>query len=314
MNNNIENDFFKIEQEFLSKWNETLESGEKCENLEQSYKNAIMRTKMYDKKSKLRRLSREILKISAVAASILLIVSALLKYTLHITSYEDVVGTICDDVEIVSLYAPNGKTTTITLSDSTKVILNSGSALIYPKTFGSNSREIHLVGEAYFSVAKDEKRPFTVHTPYMKVKALGTIFTVKAYQKDETESATLLSGSIKVTPNDTSIPSKILTPDEQLVLSHDGKYCAVFNVNSKQDASWTEGKIIFLNTPFEDVIDRLECQFGTTIYYDKEHYGRQLVVAKFIHNESLTDILDMLQTICKFKYSCNENRCIIYNN
>lgn len=308
----IQDDFKKLEQDLLSKWEEVIKSEEKCENLDKSLTDATSRINLYEKISKRRTMRRDILTKCAIAASILLIASALLKYSLHINSYNDAVKTILSSNKTLSLYAPTGETATITLSDSTTVILNSGSQLIYPEVFDSSSRELHLMGEAYFSVAKDKSRPFIVCTPYMKVKALGTSFTVKAYQKDETESATLLSGSIEVTPNNSSIESKTLVPDEQLVLSHDGKYYAVFNVNSKHDASWIEGKMIFENVTFEDVINRLECQFGVVIYYNKSLYSTQRVVAKFIHDESLTDILNTLKDVFDFEYSFNENRYMLY--
>ncbi|MEG1649515.1 MAG: FecR domain-containing protein [Rikenellaceae bacterium] len=311
--NDIENDFLKIEEDLNQKWEEVLSGEDVCENTKESYNHVKQRITMFDKQSKYRNLKREIFRNIAVAATILIVITALFKYTLHVTSYKDVVGSILGKEETtVSLYAPNGKTVEVMLSDSTKVILNSGSVLIYPKVFNKSTRELNLIGEAYFSVHHNASSPFIVHTPYMNVRALGTVFTVKAYQKDATESATLLSGRIKVSPKDPKMLSEILNPDQQFTLSRSEGKGIVSEVNSKYEASWIDGKLIFDNCEFEDVINRLECQFGVVINYNSALYGAEKVVAKFIHNESLTEILNLLQGVCNFKYSSNGNRYVLY--
>jgi transmembrane sensor len=76
---------------------------------------------------------------------------------------------------------PYGQRSQITLYDGTRVWLNSGTKLKYPVVFGSNSREVIMVGEAYFDVAKDAKHPFVVNSGKLKVEVLGTHFDVCAY-------------------------------------------------------------------------------------------------------------------------------------
>ena len=49
-----------------------------------------------------------------------------------------------------------------TLSDGTKVWMNSDSELRFPVNFTSNRREIFIKGEAYFEVEPDRERPFIV--------------------------------------------------------------------------------------------------------------------------------------------------------
>jgi len=54
---------------------------------------------------------------------------------------------------------PYGKRSEITLADGTHIWLNSGSQISYPTTFSDKSREVYLLGEAFFDVKKDPSRP-----------------------------------------------------------------------------------------------------------------------------------------------------------
>lgn len=75
-------------------------------------------------------------------------------------------------------------TAKVQLPDGSIVMLNSNSTLTYPTQFSDKQREVNLLGEAYFEVTKDTKRPFVVTTPYQaNIKVYGTQFNVEAYEK-----------------------------------------------------------------------------------------------------------------------------------
>jgi ferric-dicitrate binding protein FerR (iron transport regulator) len=93
---------------------------------------------------------------------------------------------------------PYGSKATITLPDSSKVVLNAGSKLSCKEGFGKSHRILNLIGEGYFKVAKNKNLPFVVHAGNLDVKALGTEFNVKAYPEDAKIEAILIHGSIQV--------------------------------------------------------------------------------------------------------------------
>src|SRR5690606_13807238 len=81
-----------------------------------------------------------------------------------------------------TLIVPYGKRSTLTLSDGSKVWLNSGSVLECPAQFTGNNREVRLAsGEIYIEVAPDSQKPFHVSTSDFNVKVYGTKFNVSAY-------------------------------------------------------------------------------------------------------------------------------------
>ena len=59
------------------------------------------------------------------------------------------------EMKMIEVKTDPGMTASITLPDSTVVILNSSSSLQYPSLFTYESREVKLKGEAFFSVKKE---------------------------------------------------------------------------------------------------------------------------------------------------------------
>ncbi|WP_315816492.1 FecR family protein [Paraflavitalea speifideaquila] len=98
----------------------------------------------------------------------------------------------------------------IVLADNSIVWLNAVSSLRYPTAFTGDERVVELTGEAYFEVAKSlqhqkagmatKRRPFLVKVNGMQVEVLGTHFNVMSYNEESTIKATLLEGSVRVTP------------------------------------------------------------------------------------------------------------------
>ena len=81
------------------------------------------------------------------------------------------------------LITPRGGTYHLALADGTNVWLNADSKLTFPQQFADEKREVTLVGEAYFEVAKQAKRPFVVKTAGQEIAVLGTSFNVAAYDE-----------------------------------------------------------------------------------------------------------------------------------
>lgn len=68
---------------------------------------------------------------------------------------------------------PLGSQTKVVLPDGSTVVLNSGSVLKYPLSYGKKERNVYLVGEGYFEVAKNAEKVFQVYAGGMQVKVTG---------------------------------------------------------------------------------------------------------------------------------------------
>lgn len=104
----------------------------------------------------------------------------------------------------------------LNLSDSSSVTLYPKSTLRHLEHFTDSSRETYLEGKAFFAVAKDKSRPFSVFAGGLKTTALGTSFTVNTVVNGNKTIINLHTGKVQVQmeyPKDKTI-NKILLPGE----------------------------------------------------------------------------------------------------
>ena len=168
--------------------------------------------------------------------------------------------------EYKEICALRGERLVVLLEDGTRVWLNADSKLVYPEKFARNKREVTLVGEAYFRVAKDKARPFIIHTRSMTTEVLGTEFNLRAYPDAETH-VTLVEGSVKIQMPDIR-HEVILRPGENVAYA-DSTY-EVTRVNTRYCAMWKDGGLYFDNVPLKDILHDLGRHYNLTIRIDDD--------------------------------------------
>lgn len=158
---------------------------------------------------------------------------------------------------------PRGGTYQVVLADGTKVWLNADSRLRFPQRFARAKREVTLVGEAYFEVAKSQKRPFVVKTAGQEIAVLGTSFNVAAYADEPSEQTTLVEGAIVVsTPQDTHH----LSPGDQAVVNTDG--ISVGKVDTSPFLAWKSGFIAFNEETLEHIMRDISRWYDVDIRFE----------------------------------------------
>ena len=169
---------------------------------------------------------------------------------------------------------PQGKVARIVLPDGSQVCLSARSRLIFPQRFLiGQPREVRLVGEGYFEVARDEQRPFIVHSGNVSTRVLGTQFNIRCFE-GEAPCITLVSGSVKVSSPNSPGNDVILTPGQQATLS---AQAAVFNITSAnldETRAWKEGLFCFEKTTLKDVLIEIARWYNLNVKFeDDEHIG-----------------------------------------
>jgi len=221
-----------------------------------------------------------------------------------------------------------GSTSKLLLPDGSTVWLNAGSKLVYNKDFGSTSREVSLVGEAFFDVTHMPDMPFVIETQVMKVKVLGTRFNIKAYPNDSTTETSVLRGRVEISPLKRPEQKFYLGANDKLILSNvqvrnqkePGNKIPVAlwgNITySKKDStvietSWVENKLIFDDEPFSSVAAKMERWYGVTINFaDKK--VEDIHLTGTLVNERIQEALEAFQISCNssgnsFHYHINQN-------
>ncbi|MDN5212284.1 FecR domain-containing protein [Fulvivirgaceae bacterium BMA12] len=159
---------------------------------------------------------------------------------------------------------PKGQKSIIRLRDGTEVHLNSNSTLKYTSDFGIGNRKVELNGEAYFSVAKDQKKPFTVISGNILTTALGTEFNINC-RTGNNPRIILTEGKIKVEDRSKYTTPLILLPNQSIDYDIDTGFSAITDIDNLDEILWIHGVLKFEHTPLIKVIDELENWYGVKI-------------------------------------------------
>lgn len=202
------------------------------------------------------------------AAAILFI--PLLGVVFYLLSYNNFQAEKFTDLTVDSLevIAPVGSRTVVQLSDGTEVNLNYGSKIKYPRNFAGTTRNITLVGEAYFDVAPNPDKPFIVKTGKLNVTALGTEFNVQSYPGDDVVSATLVEGKVvidKVLPNEKTERVGSMLPGQHVTYSLNSGKTTSTRGNIDKYIAWKDGRMVFDNTPITEITRQLSRKFNVDI-------------------------------------------------
>lgn len=170
------------------------------------------------------------------------------------------------------LSTDKGETYMLILPDGSKVWLNAASSLTYFTSFdNSDTRRVHLDGEAYFEVSKNKLHPFIVESRGQLVEVLGTHFNINAYTNEPVIRTTLIEGSVKVSstllasPESKMKQSALLKPDQEATMDK-GKI-EVKNADTEAAIAWTNGKFIFRNEALTSIMRRVASWYGVEVEY-----------------------------------------------
>ena len=211
--------------------------------------------------------------------------------------------------EMIEISVAYGEQKRLILPDSSEVWLNAGSSILYPETFAKDKRLVMLDGEAYFSVKKDTVSPFIVETSQLSVKVLGTRFNVKAYPNDEKITTTLTSGKVEVSVR--SQPPHILKPDEQLTYDKKSSDIHISVIDTNDTNCWMAGKLVFTNASAGEIFRTLERHYNTTIDNTAIIPASKRYTVKFLKDEGLNEILNILKDIIGFDYQQYEKKIVL---
>ncbi|HHV85579.1 MAG TPA: DUF4974 domain-containing protein [Petrimonas sp.] len=197
------------------------------------------------------------------------------------------------------LIVPRGKTFEISLDDGTRVTLNSMSELSFPVEFDSHERIVELSGEAFFDVAKDGGRKFKVRTNGSEVTVLGTQFNVSAYADNNSETVSLVDGSVETSNGRQTI---VLIPGQQAIIRQGAESVDVAKFNPDEVLGWRSGFFIFEDKPLEMVLEALERWYDLTFEITDEQLREISVFVKLQRDKAPEDILEALEAMNKVRF------------
>lgn len=207
---------------------------------------------------------------------------------------------------------PRGQKSTLMLIDGTRVTLNSDSELSFPETFTADKRVVHLKGEAFFEVAKDASRPFTVVTDNVTTTALGTSFNVKAYEGQRNIEVILATGVVNVRNEDSmQNDNVILHPNHRAIFTKSTASFTRDSLDIQGAIAWKDGILMFKDAGLAEVKEKLERWYNVHfLIHHEEKWGERSITGKF-DNESLENVLEGISYSSRFAYRLDGRQVII---
>lgn len=196
---------------------------------------------------------------------------------------------------------PRGSRKSLRLADGTYVKLNAESKMTFPAAFDKKSRPVSLQGEAYFDVARDKQRPFSITLDELKVSVLGTSFNVKSYDADEDVAVSVRSGRVSVSINSTSLPAVVLTRNEKLIFNKRTEKYRIVRQDVLPDYAWVDGVLLFDHTPFSTVVQTLERCYDVEIQVKDKSLLETSLTGRHL-NENLVSALESICFAISAKY------------
>lgn len=216
---------------------------------------------------------------------------------------------------------------TIQLADGSSVVLYMNSELRFSDVFADDQRNVRLKGKADFKVAKDPSRPFTVYHGEISTTALGTEFTVTAYDNTSTDIVKLYEGKVVVRSTDEAIKKLkkeyYLDPGQELlynkatatafvrsfrepVASQPGKKEEI-TLPEDFEGSW----IMFNNQPLKEVFDQLSAVYEVEIDYRNADIDKMYFIGRFDEKDSIATILKRISILHQLKLTRVNHKYVV---
>ena len=245
-------------------------------------------------------------KLMYLAAAIAL---AMATTFMFINQFTDEASVATSKQESVQKVNTKGQKLKVLLLDGTSIWLNGESSLSYAKPFGVENRQVVLTGEAYFDVAHDANKPFTVKTGSISTTALGTTFNIQAYDTNSYIDVDLESGKVLVAVNEPDRQQQVFVdPGERVRFNKDSKRMLKSEFDPLHVLGWKDGILSFKDANFEEVMSSLSRWYGVkfVIKNASKNENNWDYTARF-ENDYLSSILSGMSFTKNFEYTINND-------
>lgn len=213
---------------------------------------------------------------------------------------------VLDKIEkTISIHTNLGERAHVSLPDGSNVWLNACSSLEYKRSLLTRKRVATVEGEGYFEVAHNKAMPFIVQNNNAEIRVLGTHFNVRSNNDEVNLVVSLLEGAINF--NDNYKADVTLRHSERLVYNKLNKEFSIEHIIPDDNVTaWMQGRIIFDNTPLEEMARTLEKHYNVKIRFLDDTVKQKRFTAEFGMSDNIYQIFSILDLTNTFDYTINE--------
>lgn len=176
-----------------------------------------------------------------------------------------------------------GERRTINLQDGSRIEL--GPDTTVEVRLQPDARMVEMgLGEAFFQVAKDANRPFTVTSGELLVTVRGTAFDVR--RSTENASVSVAEGVVSVTRTQpANKQAQMLTSGERLTLRIGDNDLQVAEVKPESVAAWRDDRLIYIDAPLSDIVTDINRYQSRKIRIRDKELAKIRITATFNSND-----------------------------
>ena len=193
----------------------------------------------------------------------------------------------------------------IILPDKTIIDMDIKSKLYI--TYYKNKRVVKFFnGKALFTVSKDKKRPFIIHSGKTRIEVLGTKFEV--INLNNLNTINVIEGSVKVSyvNNNKTKNLSILKKGDSLVLNEEGKVLKIQKINTEDIALWKENLLRFNKRTLKNALEDFS-RYDDTKVIIKDYESANLRISGEFSTKELIKFYEALPFIYPVKITKEKN-------
>ncbi|MBK3516196.1 FecR family protein [Carboxylicivirga marina] len=196
--------------------------------------------------------------------------------------------------------APFGQVSNITLADGSKVMLNEGSTLTVPLDFGINNRNVALNGEGYFDVSTNKDLEFSVTSGKQKVKVLGTIFNIRAYEHENKMITTLEEGIVRWEMEARHITLK---PGMQVIYDNQLGDVEEKTVDITEVKQWALGRYMYEDASLDEIIAVIERWHNVKVKWNPADFKGVHFNGVLKRSATIDETFELIKVMVPMKYT-----------
>ncbi|MBN9299225.1 MAG: FecR family protein [Filimonas sp.] len=257
----------------------------------------------------------------AAAASVIIAVSVFM-FTMNNKGDKEVTAITANKVKAVEKIITNVTDTVqaILLKDGSLVNLYPNSTLSFTEPFVNERRDIVLAGMAFFKVAKDAHRPFTVFSNGFATTALGTAFTVDTKVKGIV-SVKLFEGKVVIrkTGNESNKwKEQYLLPNQEFVYNELPKRFTISTIDAhiatvakhrrtteqlKPAPVRTQKPLSFNNEAMAIIFEKLATHYHVKLVFSEADIAGLYFTGTFTGKEDLKSVLAIICNLNELNFT-----------
>jgi len=232
-------------------------------------------------------------------------------------------------VEWVGKHNADKKKVRVQLPDSSEMVLSPGATVRYRKDFEQfNCREVHVEGQAAFTVIKDKNIPFIVYSEGLQTTVMGTIFEVTAEKGSDHIKVRLLEGNLIVGLDSLvkdSTRKYFLSPGQELIYGKWNKSVVVQKITPAGGGGYAYSRInrlpghpdslsnwyMFNNQSLADVFDQISILYNIDIQYSSADLRHKYFIGKLEKKDSLGKIMRDIALLNHLSVTVLDGRYIV---